>query len=137
MDGNECGSESRGSDETNGRKNKKSKKFKKEREDVGSKAQRRGEKKKKKQDKDNGIKGGKKMQSKEAQKELRESRQWERAAVAAGGKRRKERNRPKQRVLSGTGQVQPGVVARPSRWTVPVLAAQVLSTRARTIPASR
>jgi hypothetical protein len=38
------------------------------------------------------------MQSKEERKkELRESRQWERAAVAAGGKRRKERNRPKQR----------------------------------------
>lgn len=61
LDRNECGSESRGSDKTNGRKNKKSKKVQKEREDVGSKAQRRGEKKKKKrQDKDNGIKGGRK-----------------------------------------------------------------------------
>lgn len=37
----------------------------------------------------------------------------------------------RSRVLSGTGQVQPSVVASPSLMTVPVLAAQVLPTRAR------
>lgn len=49
------------------------------------------------------------MQSKEAQKELRESRQWERAAVAAGGKRRKKGTVRSKRVLL---RYRPGTARR-------------------------
>jgi hypothetical protein len=49
------------------------------------------------------------------------------------GREEKEGKEPSEAETqhSGTDQVQPSVVARPSRWTVSVLAAQVLPTRAR------
>lgn len=90
---------------------------------------RRGEKKKKKSRIRITDKGGKMEEVERKKNCVRADNGKERLWLREGREGRKGTVR--SRALSGTDQVQPSVVASPSLMTVPVLAAQVLPTRAR------